>query len=474
MAKLVEEKLSSLLKEAGVTKFKLSRRAKDPKSLREKLIIRSQGRKEAYKDFQEIKKDIVDLAGVRIILYMPTQEDNHKVKEVIQKEWGQDIVPRIHPPPQEDPKAQPPLWIEPGKDNEAAKRPKYRPLHLGYRAVHYRVPMREKQGGAYGRLEDDQVEIQVVSALTHAWAEVGHDILYKSLAEGRPSLEEERILDALNGLIQSGDLLLEQFQKMYIKRTSQPFKYREDLMRFLRNFLNPDEADSDLEPAQFPRGEGTYILFKFLQMENLNTPRQVLPELERLGYPFHHHAKEDRIRESFSPIPKFAPNMSLVICLTRHLLHEKPYNASSESKSVPIMFSIMMSALTLLDFCLGGPEEAKEYLQKLDMTEQQIENINFLLEGPLRYEILLGEMDQEKYKSEVQGPWEWFCNNASDPDSLCGFLFRLADMGCRKNLKPRTMLKKLQILPLSRSNTADLTCDTGSGADLAQPPEGAS
>ncbi|KAJ4302657.1 hypothetical protein N0V90_001546 [Kalmusia sp. IMI 367209] len=482
MAKMVEEKLKNRLEEGGVVKCKLSRRAKDFNSLREKLIIRNRGRKEDYKNFQEIKKDIVDLAGVRIILYMPTQEDNRKVKEVIQKEWGQGgrsketsaATEYISKYEMKRILLTKTSLLEEEEDEDgadASKRPKYRPLHLGYRAVHYRVPMNEKDKSKhYNWLKDDQVEIQVVSALTHAWAEVGHDILYKSLADGRPSLEEERILDALNGLIQSGDLLLEQFQKMYIRRTSQPFEYREDLMHFLRSFLNPDDADGDLESAQFPRGEGTYILFKFLQKEKLNTPMQVLPELEKLGYPFHYRPKEVLIREIFRPVPKLAPNMSLVICLIRHLLHEKKYEASPEPRPVPAMCAIMMSALTMLEFSLGGPEEAKDYLQKMNMTDQQIVNINFLLKGPKRYETLLGELDQELVRGSLQDTWEWFRNSAGNEESFCGFLFRLAEMGCRKDVRPVTQLHQLQIEPLSRSNTSNLTGDVGPGAEINRAP----
>jgi ppGpp synthetase/RelA/SpoT-type nucleotidyltranferase len=95
MAKLVEEKLKVLLDEAGV-KCKLSRRVKHPKSLQEKLVDRNRRRKEGYKDFQEIKRDIADLAGVRIILYMPTKEDYTKVKELVQKEWGPGIASIPH------------------------------------------------------------------------------------------------------------------------------------------------------------------------------------------------------------------------------------------------------------------------------------------------------------------------------------------------------------------------------------------
>jgi ppGpp synthetase/RelA/SpoT-type nucleotidyltranferase len=110
MAKLVEEKLDVLLHEAGV-KCKLSRRVKQRDSLQDKLVDRSQRRKEGYKDFQEIKRDIADLAGVRIILYMPTKEDHTKVEELIKKQWGPGVVPIPHPP-MDDPKKQ--SRIKPG------------------------------------------------------------------------------------------------------------------------------------------------------------------------------------------------------------------------------------------------------------------------------------------------------------------------------------------------------------------------
>lgn len=319
--------------------------------------------------------------------------------------------------------------------------------------------MREKDKGKYYKwLKDDKIEIQVVSALTHAWAEVGHDILYKTLADGRPSLEEERILDALNGLIQSGDLLLQQFQQMYMTRRSLPFVHREDLMNFLRRFLSPNNIDYDLEAAPFPRDEGILILLKFLQMENMNTPRQILPELEKLGYPFHHRAKEDLIRKSFAPVPKLAPKMSLVICFIRHLLHDRSYEASVEPRNVAEMCAIMMSTLTTLDYCLGGPEEAKAHLQRLAMTDQQKLNMDFLLEkNPKRYVTLAGELDHgEMARESLQDAWEWFRLSACDSRSFCGFIFRLTEMGCRKEVDPRTQIQQLQIEPLSRSNSSGL------------------
>jgi hypothetical protein len=321
---------------------------------------------------------------------------------------------------------------------------------------------------AYSWLEDDRVEVQVVSALTHAWAEVGHDILYKSLADGRPSLEERRILDALNGLIQSGDLLLEQFQSKFLSRTSDPLNQREDFKSFLRGFLKPDDDDRDLEPAELPRSEGIYLLYKFLVMKRMNTPSQIRAVLESLKYPCEHLATEREIRSTFYPVPTIAADMSLVVCFIREVLFDQLYLAPQEP-GVSDMCAIMMSALTTLDFCLGGPEEAKSYLQKMDMTDQQVRSINFLLESPKRYDTLLGELEQEMARAPLKGAWDWFRTSASTPASFCGFLFRLAEMGCRKDVEPVTQLRQLQIAPLSRSNTSNLCGDTTSGSEMAQP-----
>lgn len=97
MSKRVEEVLEEELKKAGVQQFKLSARAKDKGSLKKKLMYRNETKK--YKEYDDIKKDIADLAGVRVILYMPSDEE--KVKEVVQKIWGKKVIPKKHPPPRD-------------------------------------------------------------------------------------------------------------------------------------------------------------------------------------------------------------------------------------------------------------------------------------------------------------------------------------------------------------------------------------
>ena len=98
MAKDVAETLEERLRGCGVL-FKLSARAKDKKSLKQKLIMRIHNEGKVYNTPEDIEKDVVDLAGVRVILYMPTSIDNARVRDVIRKEWGSDIEEKTHPPP---------------------------------------------------------------------------------------------------------------------------------------------------------------------------------------------------------------------------------------------------------------------------------------------------------------------------------------------------------------------------------------
>jgi ppGpp synthetase/RelA/SpoT-type nucleotidyltranferase len=468
MARRASQILEEKLYQGGVQQFKISDRAKDKKSLKEKLIVRHEEKN--YQDADDIKKDVIDLAGVRIILYMPTKEEYRKVKNVIQEEWGKEIKPKHHPPPHKQ------EVRENGEDGEneeseedSKRKKKYKPVHLGYRAIHYRCPMKEEQSlkHQYEWLENDMVEVQVVSALTHAWAEVGHDILYKSYAYGPPTFQERRTLDALNGLVQSGDLLLEQFQDMLNKRTSTRFEHRAELTVFFNDFYAVereliDESnveDLEEEKAQFPKSEGLYILYKFLKKENKNYPMAVRKALKELQYPYEHHQKERLIIQSFRPVPQLAPDMSTVVCLIRHLLVEVHHKPTHKGLSARDLCATMMSALTMLQYSLGSAEKANRYLQTTKMTAAEVESINFLLDSNKRHATLQGRHDEDIVKPSLEKAWTWFQNQAKDPESLCGLLFWLAEMGCRKELNPPTQIDQLQIGPLSRSSTVNMDND---------------
>jgi ppGpp synthetase/RelA/SpoT-type nucleotidyltranferase len=81
------------------------------------------------------------------------------------------------------------------------------------------------------------IEIQVASVLMHAWAEIDHDLVYKTLTSGPASQQELRLLDATNGLVHTGEVLLQQLQTAMDDRVAyqnKPFSEQYELLSFLR------------------------------------------------------------------------------------------------------------------------------------------------------------------------------------------------------------------------------------------------
>ena len=179
-------------------------RAKRVDRLRDKLEKRSITKN--YTSFEEIEEDIADLAGVRIALYFPG--DLVKVQKFIEANF---LVKECR--------------VFPGIEavGEAEGCP-YQKRFSGYWATHCRVRLKEKD------LSEDTVkyggtmiEIQIASALMHAWAEVEHDLIYKPYS-GDLSYEEYQILDELNGLVLAGEIALQRLQKAVKNRVSQTTK----------------------------------------------------------------------------------------------------------------------------------------------------------------------------------------------------------------------------------------------------------
>ncbi len=79
------------------------------------------------------------------------------------------------------------------------------------------------------------VEVQVASVLMHAWAEVEHDLEYKP-ETGDLSVDEQAILDEINGLGITGEIALERLQAAIQRRTSKEdlnFKDQFELASYL-------------------------------------------------------------------------------------------------------------------------------------------------------------------------------------------------------------------------------------------------
>lgn len=175
-ASILRDKIS----ESGIRAI-VSSRAKNPQRLRDKIYARNQKKK--YKSVDSIRDDIVDLSGVRVALYFPT--DIEKIAQIIHETHTVECE-----------------VIFPDRKNKKKEGKRFD----GYHASHFRAkisPFAEIEQ----RLCEARIEIQVASLLMHAWAEVEHDLDYKPIG-GNLGNEESMILDELNGLVIAGEIAL--------------------------------------------------------------------------------------------------------------------------------------------------------------------------------------------------------------------------------------------------------------------------
>jgi ppGpp synthetase/RelA/SpoT-type nucleotidyltranferase len=190
LSQIVAIKIEDQLIQRGI-KAEVTFRAKRLDKLKTKLMKRNVEKK--YQTIDEIYDDIVDLAGVRVSLFFPSERVN--VEEIIY-ELFQVEKKRIFP-------------VE-------STLPKYTKRFSGYWATHYRIKLNKDI--ITKRYNEPIAEIQVASVLMHAWSEVEHDLVYKPFS-GELSIIELQILDEINGLVLSGEIALERLKAAINNRT---------------------------------------------------------------------------------------------------------------------------------------------------------------------------------------------------------------------------------------------------------------
>lgn len=162
--------LEDLLRENNLIIHQITGRTKDFDSLSKK-IDRKQGK---YVDLS----DITDLVGIRIITYLESDVD--LVADLIRKEFTEDKV------------------------NSTDKR-KLNSDQFGYKSLHIVCSLNENRTGLteYSSYKGIKCEIQIRSILQHAWAEIEHDLGYKSKSE-IPN-EYKRDFNRLAALLETAD-----------------------------------------------------------------------------------------------------------------------------------------------------------------------------------------------------------------------------------------------------------------------------
>lgn len=257
LAKKVANICETLLQRNGLHAV-VTYRAKRPDSLKEKLIKRNDTKN--YESIEQIYQDVADLAGVRIANYFPG--DREEIARLIQAEFVTERAKYF-----------------PNTENAPSFMLDYKRRFAGYDAIHFRVRIKNiRLEDNKKRFSQSQVEIQIASALMHAWAEVEHDLAYKPKV-GSLSEEENRILDELNGMVLSGEIALERLQKAFNHRISKiqhSFNNHFELAALIREKIKMDL------PYNTYMGRAD-ILHSFLQKINMDKPRNISKYIEEAG-----------------------------------------------------------------------------------------------------------------------------------------------------------------------------------------------
>ncbi|TAM65806.1 MAG: hypothetical protein EPN48_18225 [Microbacteriaceae bacterium] len=177
LAGAVQSVVAQCLKDRGIPVHRVESRAKEVESFQVKANSRSENDPEVPK-YQDPLNEIDDLAGVRIIAYLPNSL--HEIDTMLGEEF--DVFERSD-------KSE--ALIEEG--------------HFGYQSIHYLITFntRRCEFGEYRKFERALVEIQVRTILQHAWAEIEHDIQYKS-TRAIPTNLRRRFM-TLAGLLELAD-----------------------------------------------------------------------------------------------------------------------------------------------------------------------------------------------------------------------------------------------------------------------------
>ena len=165
----VENTVKNVIKIQSINVHEIIGRVKTVESLEGKV------KRKNYSNLAEI----TDLCGIRIITYF--SDDVDKIAELISQEFEVDV------------------------ENTIDKRKSEDPTKFGYVSLHYVVGLKEENTSPtlYGRFKNIKLEIQIRTVMQHAWAEIEHDLGYKS-KEDIPD-QYRRQFARLAGLIELAD-----------------------------------------------------------------------------------------------------------------------------------------------------------------------------------------------------------------------------------------------------------------------------
>lgn len=173
LAEVIQGQIERALKRNQISVHAVTSRVKERKSLQKKIS-------KPEKSYRQLT-DITDIAGVRIITYF--EPDVARIITRIINDDNYDID-----------------WL-----NSVDKTKGLMPDQFGYLSVHHVLSLREQELGnqANEQFRGLKVEVQTRSILQHAWAEIEHDIGYKT--KNALPLQLKRRFYRLAGLLEIAD-----------------------------------------------------------------------------------------------------------------------------------------------------------------------------------------------------------------------------------------------------------------------------
>lgn len=213
--------LGTFLNEAGIRVHSITWRAKAPDSLLRKL-------ESAPGKYAELT-DVTDLAGVRVITYFPDEVD--RIGTIVRREFDVD-------------------W-----GHSIDKRQQLDPDRFGYLSLHYVVAQSSSRTllPEYRRFEGYRAGLQLRSVLQHTWAEIEHDLGYKTTRSIPRDLR--RRFSCLAGLLELAD---NEFAAVREALLSYERKVREQLATEPSAIIGIDQASLGVFVTDSPDMAGMY------------------------------------------------------------------------------------------------------------------------------------------------------------------------------------------------------------------------
>ncbi|KAK4447211.1 hypothetical protein QBC34DRAFT_410100 [Podospora aff. communis PSN243] len=179
----------------------------------------------------EAYEAVRDLAGVRVSLYFPGDVDRVRsflkfgsrelvhVKTIHKTDRNPRVpslerriqaqIRKLGPKRATDTPSLPAAEIHVSRANTVF--PGYDALHVIVKVSRDKLPA--LTGTPHRPGENMLIEVQVATAVMHAWQGVEHDVVYKNIGKEAPSEDQVRLIDLFNGIIMTGQVALRQLEE---------------------------------------------------------------------------------------------------------------------------------------------------------------------------------------------------------------------------------------------------------------------